>query len=153
MPSVKIEDIIEAMEMETEMLSHYLNKKTGKIIPVSQEEMDAAENDEAPEDFPDWQQDSIKTVKAILSTDDFISLPSQFDIHEYDMMEKFSLSVKDKTISDVLYSIIKGKGAFRRFKDKILEYGIEQDWYQYRDNAYREAAREWCHAHGVEIIE
>ena len=151
MPIVKLSDIVDAMDMTSDTTFNYLNKKTGEIIPVSQEEMDAAENEEDIEDFPDWQQDSIKTAQEILATDDYISLPSQFDIHEYNMMERFCLSVKDEKISDILYSAIKGRGAFRRFKDRILEYGVEQDWYQYRDNAYREMAKEWCENNNIEF--
>ena len=41
----------------------------------------------------------------------------------------------------------------RRFKDKILEYDIEQDWYQYKDDAYREIAKRWCETNGVDFIE
>ena len=153
MPIVNLSDIVDAMEMTSDMMPHYLNKKTGEISSISQEEMNAAENEEEPEDFPDWQQDSIKTAQNLLSTDDYISLPSQFDIHEYQIMEKFCLSMKEPKISDDLNGSIKGRGAFRRFKDKILEYGIEEDWYQYKDNAYREIAKEWCEENGVEFTE
>jgi len=153
MPIVKLSDIVDAMDMASDMMTHYLNKKTGGVIPVSQEEMDAAENEDDPKDFPDWQQDIIKVARGIMETDEYISLPSQFDIHEYDMMERFCLSLKDEKISGDLYGTIKGKGAFRRFKDKILEYGIEQDWYQYKDNAYRAKAREWCEENNVEFTE
>lgn len=153
MPIVKLSDIVDAMDMTSDTMTHYLNKKTGEVIPISEEEMNAAENEESFEDFPEWQQDSIKTAQDILATNDYISLPSQFDIHEYDMMERFCLSVKDEKISDDLYGAIKGRGAFRRFKDMILEYGIEQDWYQFRDSAYRKKAREWCKANSIKFTE
>ncbi len=55
MPGVKLNDIIEAMETESDMMTHYLNKKTGEVIPISEEEMSAAENEEDPENFSDWQ--------------------------------------------------------------------------------------------------
>lgn len=81
------------MQMQFEMTAHYLNKKTGGIVLVSEEEMSAAENDESIEDAPEWQEESIKIAKELLETDDYIPLPSQFDIHEYAMMEKFCLSL------------------------------------------------------------
>ena len=153
MLAVKLSDIVDAMQMQSEEMFHYLNKKTGEIVLVSREEMDAAENDELADEASQWQEEGIQTAQDILETDDYIPLPSQFDIHEYDMMEKFCLSIKDQEISNDLYRCIKGNGAFRRFKDKISQYGIEQDWYQHRDAAYREMAKEWCEENKIEFIE
>ena len=60
------------------------------------------------------------------------------------LMEKFALSVNDEEISDYLYATIKGKGAFRRFKDEVRRFGIEEDWNRYRDDKYKELAIWWC---------
>ena len=32
-----------------------------------------------------------------------------------------------------------------------IEYGIADDWYNYRNNALREIAIEWCQEHGLEF--
>ena len=40
MPVVKLNDIVDAMQMQSEMMAHYFNKKTGEIISISQEEME-----------------------------------------------------------------------------------------------------------------
>lgn len=47
------------------------------------------------EDFPEWEHENIKAAKEILETDDYISLPAKFDIHEYAIMEQFCLSIND----------------------------------------------------------
>ena len=153
MPIIKLSDIVDAMQMQSETMFNYLNKKTGEIVPISEEEMDAAENDEPIEDGPEWQEEGIKTAKEILETDDYIPLPAQFDIHEYEMMEKFCLSIKNQKVSDDLFSAIKGGGAFRRFKDKIQQHGVEQDWYQFKDHSYREMATQWCEDNDIKFIE
>ena len=149
--AVKLSNIIDGMEIQSDMISSYLSKKTGRVIQISEEEMDAAENKESIEDFPDWQQDSIKTAYKIIETGNYTPLPSQFDIHEYNIMEKFCLSIKDKKISDIIYNSIRGNKAFRKFKDKIHEYNIEENWYQYRHNAFRAIAKRWCKDNGVEV--
>ena len=92
---IKRSDNVDAMQMQSEEMFHYLNKKTGEIVLVSREEMDAAENDELADEASQWQEKGIQMVQEILQTGDYISLPSQFDIQEYDMMEKFCLSIKD----------------------------------------------------------
>ena len=86
-------------------------------------------------------------------TDDYIGLPSKFDIDDYSIMERFCLSIDDSEISDTLYGLIKGSGAFRRFKDALYEYNLSDDWYKFRNNALKEIAIEWCQENGIEFEE
>lgn len=152
--SVKLDDIIEGMEFQSDERHSFLDKRTGEVVSLSDEEIQAAEDDEPIEDFPEWQQDLIKIAKEILQeTGDHVGLPSKFDIDEYSIMERFCLSIDDSEISDTLYSLIKGSGAFRRFKDALYEYNLSDDWYKYRDNRLKEIAIEWCQENGVEFEE
>jgi len=80
-------------------------------------------------------------------------LPDKFEINEYNIMEKFCLSIRNKEISDIMYSLIKGSGAFRRFKDNIRKYDMEDDWYKYRDAAIKEIAIEWCKDNNVKFTQ
>ena len=96
------------------------------------------------EDYAEWEQDAIKQAEEILFSEDFIALPSKFDIHEYKIMEKFCLSLDDEELKNTMYHSIKGKGAFGRFKNNIFRYGIEEKWYEYRREAFREIAIDWC---------
>jgi hypothetical protein len=149
---VKLNDIIEGLDFQSDEGHSFLDKKTGEVVSISDEEMQAAEDDEPIEDFPDWQQDLVRIAKEIVDeTGDYIDLPTKFDIDEYSIMGKFCLSLDDSEMSDDLYSAIKGSGAFRRFKDAIHEYDIADDWYKYRDNALKEIAIEWCQAKGIEF--
>lgn len=65
-------------------------------------------------------------------------------INEYRMMENFIETVTDEMMQSRLYRTIQGRGAFRRFKDMVWGTGWEQKWYDFRDNAYVDIAREWC---------
>jgi hypothetical protein len=151
---VKLNDIIEGLEFQSDESSSFLDKTTGKVVLISDYEMRAAEDDDPIEDFPDWQQDLVRIAKEIVDeTGNYIDLPTKFDINEYSIMEKFCLSLNDSEMSDTLYSSIKGSGAFRRFKDAINEYDIADDWYKYRNDALKEIAIEWCPEKGIEFDE
>ena len=89
----------------------------------------------------------------MLFDDDYLKLPSKFDIHEYEIMERFCLSMPNEKISNILLSKIRGSGAFRRFRDTIYQYGIEEDWFKYRDEAYKEIAISWLESHGFDYID
>lgn len=57
-------------------------------------------------------------------------------------MEKFIWRLPEGKMQDSLESAIRGSGAFRRFKDSIMHYGIEKDWYDFLEEAHRRIARE-----------
>lgn len=141
------------MEFQNDQSGSYLEHATGFIVNISEEELRVAEEDEdADEDFPDWQEDNIEIAKKILddSNTEYLQLPTQWDIHEYDIMESFVRTIADVTIFDTLYDAIKGKRAFRRFKDAVYEYGMEKHWFAYRDNAYKDIAISWCQDNHVD---
>jgi len=150
---VKLEDIIDVIEMQTDESSSYLNIKTGEVVIISDEESSAAEEDKPIDSFPEWQHELINKAKEILQSNDYISLPSKFQVHEYRIMEKFCLSITDDQIRDILYYSIKGSGAFQRFKDNIYKYNLEEEWYKFRDEAIKRIAIEWCEDNGINYIE
>jgi len=150
---VKLSDIIEGLEFQSDACFSYLNTTTGEVVSVTTEELGAAEEDEPLEDFPEWQHDALRIARDIVDTDHYLPLPNRFDIHEYSIMERFCLSVEDDDMCDDLCNAIRGRGAFRRFKDRIQAYGIAEAWYRYRDAALREIAVAWCEAHGLRYSE
>ena len=144
-----------AMESQSDERRSYLNRGTGEVFGVSEEEFRVVEEEGSLEDYSEWQQELIETAKEILEDEEgkFIALPSRFDIDEYSMMERFSLSVNDDEISDYLYAAIKGRRAFRRFKDEVRRFGLEEDWYKYRDEKFKELAICWCKDNKIEYID
>ena len=151
---VKLDEIIEGLEFQSDESSSFLDKTTGKVVLISDYEISAAEDDDPIEDFPDWEQDLVRIAKEIIDeTGNYIDLPTKFDIHEYRIMEKFCLSLNDSEMCDTLYSLIKGSGAFGRFKNAIHEYDIAEDWYKYRNDALKEITIEWCQEKGIEFDE
>ncbi len=147
---VKLQDIIDGMEAQSGEYNNYLNKKTGEVVGITLEELWAAEDEDDLDGFLDWQQERIKIAEEIITTRDYIPLPSEYDIHEYNIMEKFCLAIEDKELSDRMYYSIKGSGAFRRFKDNIYRYDIADDWYDYRAQAFRRMAIDWCERNDIE---
>ena len=147
---VKIDRIIEGMESQSDESGSYLDTRTGQVVLVGDEELRAAEDGDDIEDFAEWQQEVIETAKEILEErGDFIRLPTKFDIHEYSIMEDFCWSLEEDDVRAALLDTIRGRGAFRYFKDAIHRYDISDKWYAHRDNRYKAIAIEWCEEHGI----
>ena len=149
---VKLNDIIEGLEFQSDESSWFLNKKTGEVILMTDYVMQAAEDDELLDDMEDWERDLVAIAGEILEeSGQYIPLPTKFDIDDYSIMEKFCMSLDNQKISDILCDLISGSGAFRRFKDAIYRYEIEDEWHSYRSDALKEIAIEWCRENNIEI--
>ena len=151
---VKLSEIIEGLEFQSDESSSFLNTKTGEVVLMTDYAMRAAEENEPLEDVPDWERDLVAIAREILAdAGDYIPLPTKYDIDEYSIMENFCTSLDKQEIGDILYDLISGSGAFRRFKDAVYKYGVEDEWYKYRDNAIKEIAIEWCRENNIEFEE
>jgi hypothetical protein len=70
----------------------------------------------------------------------------------YGDMEDFVGYVRDARARDMLERAIVGKGAFRRFKDALLEYpALRRSWFAFHDARGERRALEWLIEH--EIVE
>ena len=152
-PVIRLKDFIQEMDVLGDEIKVYLNIRTGEFTMVSNDDLSAAEENEDIEDYPEWQQKNIQEVREVLSTDDYRELPSKFDIHEYSIMERFCYSVDDDELSDRLLNSIRRRGAFRYFKDTIHEYGIAEDWYKFREQAFKKIAIDWLKSNNIPYIE
>lgn len=151
---IKIQSIIEELEMQFEESQTFLNKNTGEIVFVKLEDLRAAEDEEPFDHLPDWEQEDRKiAIDVVENFEDYLGLPTKYEVNEYEIMEEYCLSVSDQVIRNKLLGAINGKGAFRRFKEKIIDFGIEENWYSFRNNRFKEIAINWCKDNSIDFIE
>src|SRR5438477_12751113 len=107
--TVRLDDIVEALEMLVDESPSYLDLDTGQVVSVSEDLLSEAEEpgDEEP-DLPDWQKDEWEIAKRIVSTDRFLELPTTFDLHEWGIMQDFSRSAEPVAIRADLVRAIQG---------------------------------------------
>jgi hypothetical protein len=148
--AVLLKDIIDALEMQFDESSSFLDLNTGRIETVSNDLLREANESVGEEpDLPDWQRQEWEIAKRIVSTDRFQQLPTKFDVHEWVIMQDFSHSVESDRVREDLMSAIHGAGAFRHFKDALRRHKIESAWFEFRAEAMRQIALEWCEEHHI----
>ena len=70
---------------------------------------------------------------------------------EYRWMAEFTGMVDDARLRDRLEVALAGRGAFRRFKNVLLDFPAERErWFAFRDERLHAAAREWLGELGIE---
>ncbi|SES09894.1 Uncharacterised protein family (UPF0158) [Gracilibacillus ureilyticus] len=151
---VKLDEILTSMEMQSSDNIDLLQRKTGNVISVLSEYMTKAEDGEPFDDMYGWEQEQMELAYDILENEEnYIELPDEFDIHEYRIIEEFCYTVENEAAKNKLLRAIRGRGAFRRFRDNIEDLDLEQNWYAYRDERYKEIARGFCEKYGLKWVE
>ena len=158
-----------AFDSGSEMISFYLALETGEVISVSDEERGLMERiyesyyDEQSETVdwekafekehvPDWQREQLQNADRVEAGlgDRLISIPSE-DSHEgYRDMEAFIATVRNRLLQERLERAIGGRGAFRYFKDVLLDYPAEQErWFQFKRDRLHQRILDWLEAYGI----
>ena len=91
---IKLSTLIDEFDMQSDMSKSFLDKETGEIFFISEQDRFALEHEDS--EPPEWQKEHLERIKPLLEDFDpkrYIGLPSIFDIHEYSVMEKFSASL------------------------------------------------------------
>ena len=133
---VKLDTIIDGLECVSDETQVYYDTESGETVLW----MEYGDNDIDEEELEEgWDSGRL------------IPLPDKFEINEYHMMEAFAYDRSDE--HPELVRAIKGRGAFRRFKDTAMDVGAIDDWYEFRDNCYKSRAEDWCRSHDLEWVE
>jgi hypothetical protein len=148
---VSIKDVVNEMDGLSDEHSAFLNRNTGELVTLSMEELSIAEENDNIDEYPEWQREMIMKAKEVISSDDYLPLPDKFDINEYHIMimEEFCRWVGNDKIRGILLDKIRGRGAFRRFKDAIRMNGIEDEWHRFRQEELEKIAINWLEVNNI----
>ena len=140
--TIPLKQVIQAIEEANEVFTSFWDAKTGKTVYLA----DPLMTDMTVED---------KTLAAAIddTPERFLRFPTKYEIHQYRIMENFIDQLSPGKAQEELVHAIQGKGAFRRFKQSVRYHGLEQRWYDYLAEAYRELAIRWCEEEGLEYPE
>lgn len=138
---IKLKQVIDAIESASEAHTAFYDTQTGETVYLPDGSI-TGERDEALEEL-------IENAPA----GRFVRFPTKYDIHEYSIMEDFVFSLPPGAARQELTHAIRGRGAFRRFKNGIYYHRLERQWYDYQAQTYREIAIRWCQDEGIEYTD
>jgi len=137
-----LRDVIEALDLQSDELSSYLDPDSGEIITFNQEEAGIAERGDWSK-APEWMRAVLPKIKQALDDKCMLPLPDVAHIDEWRMMQDFADEQDNCQCQIALSDAARGSGAFQLFQRTIEQLGMEEQWQRYRDKAYERVAREW----------
>ena len=137
---IDLDELCSAMEDSSYEHEYYLDLETGEILFIS--------------DYMDDEETGKLKGQVEEDSDRYERIPEAESHEGYEDMVEFIATVKDEHLAELLEVAINGKGAFRRFKDVLLNYPEEREsWFQFKDDRMEEKALEWLDDIDVSLIE
>jgi hypothetical protein len=148
--SAVLEDLIDALEQQSDTIFAFLDRQTGEVFLISEESLALTEADpETLAMLPDWQKEEAMRAVMIETTDRYLALPDLFDVNEWNIMNEFSHEVKRENLRTALLRAVQANHPFRRFKDHIANHNLWDDWNRFRRHAFGEIIRDWSEENGI----
>jgi hypothetical protein len=126
------EALEDAFENNAPEVHSYLHLSTGEVLRVV-----------------DGVADPQMHVR-IASDGNYLRIDPVSSREQYRWMERFIPMIEDPELKGKLAHAIDGKGAFRRFKDVLMSYGVERErWFSFRSERLRTFMEAWLSAHAI----
>ncbi len=142
---VSVRDIVNEMTESGDDRTPYLNRATGEIVALNDQQRRWIEDGLPAEMLPDFERD----LAAAAESGDLLELPSRFEHQEYTIVERFCRSIREPAARKQLLDAINGKRAFRDFSELVVRLGLAERWFHFRDEAFEGIAIRWLEKHGI----
>jgi len=121
-------DLETAFERNSPDTESFLDTRTGEVVTVTEGAIDYTE----------------QRAKVQAGGEAYVRIEPAASREQYKWMERFVAGVTDEPLRERLVIAIDGKGAFRRFKDVLLNYPTERErWFSYRAELLHWAMHKW----------
>jgi hypothetical protein len=106
--------------------------------------------------LPDWEQALLIEADQVEQGfgERYIRVPEADSRAAYQDMEAFIEATTDARLANLLEYAIRGRGAFRRFKDVLDDHPRERErWFAFKNERLRQRVLEWLAEEEIEVVE
>lgn len=171
--SVDLSELESAFESSSPLNIFYLDTETGKTIPIGEDgqflyqqmndmyyrsELERIDWEEAfaSGQVQDWQRQLLLEIDQVETDVEgrFERVPIETSSGAYADMQTYIDTIADPSLHSRLRDATSGRGAFRAFKNILLDYPEERErWFQYKHELLVERMRNWLESIGIEVEE
>jgi len=148
-PKELLDHIIQALDSSGFEELNYYDIKEKRVVFLSDDFNSYLDEDEEIDEnkLPDWQKEELELAKEMKADPyRFVLIEPIPSYEKYNLMEEFASQQKNERLAELLWVALDGKGAFRRFKDVLLNYPEErQKWFDFE--------YEWMKKQAIEFLD
>ena len=170
---VNLAELAIALDTNSPEMHNYLDLETGEIVTITEEiawelkqiydeiydeernRVVTLEEHLQGRDDPDWQKEMLLEADRVEQGYGVRYILAERDdpYGDYNDMERFIRRVEDPQLRERLWRAIKGRGAFRRFKDLLTRHpDVRDQWFDFKAAQLDRRLARWLEAHDIEPI-
>jgi hypothetical protein len=131
-----INDLIDAFQ-DYSGVEHFFDKENQEVTCIT-------------EILSDKEAELLERIN--LQLDRYIPIPQEDPKEAYNDMPDFVETLKDEALKEKLYIAITGPGAFRRFKDVLLDYPNGREaWFKFKKDRTKKRVFTWIESNSIKI--
>ncbi len=142
---VSLREIINEMAEVADRQTAFLNRRTGELVTIDDQQRTLVENSQPIHDLSEGQH----LIREAMESGDLLELPNSFEHHEYSMIERFCEAVSEPRHKKKLTKAIQGKQAFRDFQRTVAKLGLRERWIGFRHRELETIATRWLDHHEI----
>ena len=138
LPFGTIQKIADDIDVLPDGWTSYLNRSTGEVYSLSDDDVFLIEDDLDDDSLPKWQLDELPKIREVLEGDAWVQLPSAFEVHEWSIMNDFSLLLPTR-VYETNYSIpFTAKERFEILRRRLVDAELRNDGFSLRARHWNE---------------
>ena len=170
---VNLAELAIALDTNSPEMHNYLDLETGEIVTITEEfawelkqiydeiydqegnRVVTLEEHLQGRDDPDWQKEMLLEADRVEQGYGvrYILVERDDPYGDYNDMERFIRRVEDPQLRERLWRAIKGRGAFRRFKDLLTRHpDVRDQWFDFKDAQLERRLADWLEDNDIEPI-
>jgi uncharacterized protein UPF0158 len=106
-------------------------------------------SDEELAALPEHERADAEFVQNADEDERYVILPDQWEINQVRLLDRFAASIEDEALRRTFKDAVRGRGAFRRFRQLVQKHRLEDAWNRFETEGYAEIARDWLKEHDL----
>jgi len=151
--NLSLRHLIEQLSFLMENNTAYLEHATGEIYIVSDDEAHAAQNPDPDAVYTDEELEAFDQINELVSSDDFLKLPTRSDLGEMDILTRFCRSLNKPALRAEFAKAISGDNAYARFRELRQKHQLEDQWFDFWETELGENAKSWLIEHEILFVD
>jgi hypothetical protein len=156
---VPFDKIEEAMQASSENINFWLDKKTGKVIFIGDEDVvgeafyDDDEEAQAAHEIMILNGEIENEENIEIDASRYLEIIPPYSDEKWRWMEEFALAQQDNPkLFNKLAHALQGSKPFRRFKEALFDFPDKREnWFAFENKKLREFIQNWADDEGIEL--
>jgi hypothetical protein len=139
---VSLRQLIDEFDAMPAGATLFVDVETGTIVSFTDADVAAIEGEDEDARTLGLSEEDLASMRQVYESPSLVALMTTDDFDEFAAMHTFAESQPPSSARNRLLDALRGKRAFRRFKDSVFAAGLRDRWFAWREAALSETLQQ-----------